>query len=332
MLSERQNELLEQIVLEYVKTTKPVGSNHLCERLKVSSATIRNDMAILEELGFLEKNHISSGRIPSEKGYRYYVDHLMEPKKLNGEEMLKLQTIFHNHTLKISDVIQESMAIISEMTNYTTVVLGKASSTNCLKQVEVVPIDDLHLIALLVTDKGHVEHKDIFFTEQYDLTAMRQIVSLINKMLIGTPINEISNKLEFEIKPIIGGYVKQHEMLYDAFYQAFNDFKDNTVIQVKGKNKFLNQPEFSNIDKIKCLIDKLDDPEFISNIKEEDNEIKCYIGHESQIDDDVAVIKTKYIVGGEEGTIAIIGPKRMHYEKAVTFLDYIKRNIEVKNE
>src|SRR5574344_2353325 len=123
-MNNRQKELLKLIVENYVKTVKPVGSKSLVKKLKCSSATIRNDMAHLEDLGYLEKTHTSSGRIPSEKGYRYYVDNLMKPKELTGEEVLTLQTILNNHSLELSDVITKSMEIISEMTNYTSLVLG----------------------------------------------------------------------------------------------------------------------------------------------------------------------------------------------------------------
>ena len=126
----RQNKLLKEIVESYIKNAKPVGSKSLCSKLKCSSATIRNEMATLENLGLLEKNHISSGRIPSERGYKYYVDNLMKPKELTGEDVLKLQTIFHNNALEVSDAITECVKIISEITNYTSIVLGKSSKDN----------------------------------------------------------------------------------------------------------------------------------------------------------------------------------------------------------
>src|SRR5574344_254209 len=161
MLSERQQEILKEIIEEYIKTARAVGSKSICKKFKCSSATIRNDMADLEELGYLEKTHISSGRIPSSLGYRYYVDHLMEPKKISGEDMLKLQTIFSNNNLALSDVISKSLEIVSDITNYTSVVLGSASKDNNLKKVEVVPINSNKIIAIVVTDKGHVENKQI---------------------------------------------------------------------------------------------------------------------------------------------------------------------------
>ena len=327
MLTDRQNKILKLIVEHYIKLAKPVGSKLISKKLKCSSATIRNEMAALEDKQLLEKTHTSSGRIPSEKGYRYYVDNLMETKKMTGEDMLRLQLVFHNQQLALSDVITKSLQVISDMTNYATVVLGSTSHENLLKQIEVVPIDDVSMIVIIVTDKGHVEHKNIKL-EDVSLEEIKKTVGLINKLIAGTPIDEISTKLEYEIKPIIGKYVKQHEQLYNAFYHVFNDFT-NQDVNVVGKSKFLNQPEFSNVDKIKNVFNKLEDEDLLQNIEEDsDNNIKVYIGKESNIDEDVTVIKTKFNAGGEEGTLAIIGPKRMEYDRVVSMLEYMKENIE----
>lgn len=328
MLTERQNKVLKLIVEKYIKEVKPVGSKTISKVLKCSSATVRNEMAFLEEAGLLEKTHTSSGRVPSEAGYRYYVDHLMELKKMNAEDMLKLQIVFRNQQLALSDVITKSLQVISDITNYTTIVLGSASHENLLKQIEVVPIDDTSMIVIIVTDKGHVEHRSIRISD-VSLDEVKKTVSLINNLIAGTPIDEVSTKLEFEIKPIIANYVQQHEKLYNAFYHVFNDFT-NQEVNVVGQSKFLEQPEFStNIEKIKNVYNKLENKEFLRSIEEDkDNNIKVYIGTENNIDDDVTVIKTRFKNGGEEGTIAIIGPKRMEYSRIVSMLEYMKENIE----
>jgi len=328
MLSQRQSNLLKIIVEDYIKTARPVGSKSICKLLKCSSATIRNEMSYLEEVGLLEKTHISSGRIPSEEGYRYYVDHIMKPKELNGEEMLKLQTIFHNKSLKLSDIITKSMEIISELTNYTSIVLGSTSKENFLSRVEVVPISENSLIALVITDKGHVEHKNIYLPNEVSVNDIKQTVDLINKLIVGTPIDEVSSKLEFEIKPIIGKYVKQHEVLYNAFYNAFSEFTSNQDMQLLGQSNILRQPEFNDSEKIIDIISKFENKDIVKNIEARENGVNIYIGRESEFDDDVAIIKMKYNYNGEEGTIAIVGPKRMEYDRVVPLLEFIKNNIE----
>lgn len=333
MITNRQKEILKFIIEEYVKTVKPVSSNVICQELNCSSATIRNEMVILEDLGYLEKNHFASGRQPSEKGYKYYVDNLMTPKDITGEDMLKLQTIFHNNSLTLTDAIEKSIELIAEITNYTSVVLGKTSSENKLKKVEIIPLEDGKILTMLITDKGYVEHKNLYLPDT-DIDEVVKTVSLINKMIVGTPIDEINEKLEYDVKPIISQYVKQHEVLYNAFYDAFSNFTNKASdVHFAGKNNFLRQPEFSNIDKVKEIITKFDDINNIKKIEEsaKENEIEIHIGKESEFTDDVSIIKTKYNCNGEEGTIAIIGPKRMEYERVVNLLNYIKENIEEQN-
>ena len=327
MLSERRKELLKLIVEEYIKTANPVGSSLLCDKLNCSSATIRNEMASLEDMGYLEKTHTSSGRVPSEMGYRYYVDNLMEPKKMTGEEVLKLQTIFDNKGRVLSDVITRSMEIISEITNCTSLVLGASSAENKLKEVETIPFSDSKVIAIVITDKGHVEHKELN-VGKVSPNEVKKVVELINKLLVGTPLDEVSAKLEFEIKPIIGNYVKSHEALYQAFYNAFNEFSYKSHMHMAGRTKLLDYREFDSVAKVKEILNKFDDENMVKKIEADCNDINVYIGHENNFDDDVSVIKTKYDINGEEGTIAIVGPKRMDYEKVVSLLNYIKQNIE----
>ena len=305
MLNERLSELLKTICNEYIKTAHPIGSKTLTKKFKCSSATLRNDMLLLENMGYLEKQHISSGRIPSEKGYRYYVDNLMEPKKISGEDMLKLQTIFSNNSLDLNDAIEK---------------------------VEVIPINENKIVAIVVTDKGHVENKQISLPSKVETKEVSKTSELLNKMLKGTPIDEVSAKLEFEIKPIIGNYVKNYEVLYNAFYEALSSFQNEKDVHWEGKTNILKQPEFSTVDDIKNIISKFENKEIVSKIEEAEDEVKVYIGTESLVDDNITVIKTKYKAGGKEGTLAIIGPKRMDYERVLNLLEYIKSEIEKKGE
>lgn len=328
MLTERQKEILKIIVLEYIKLAKPVSSNLICDTLNCSSATVRSEMATLEQYGLLEKTHTSSGRIPSEQGYRYYVDHLMELKKMSAEDMVKLQIIFNNNQLEVSDCIKKSLEIISDMTNYTSIKLGGASHDNYLKEIQVVPLNQNTMIVLVITDKGYVEHKQLRL-DGVSTDDIKKTVNLINNMIIGTPIDEVGAKLEFEVKPIIGNYVKEHERLYNAFYNVFQGFSKKDV-DIVGSRNILKQPEFKNIDKISTILDKFDDlgDGKIIDFEEDGSNIKIHIGKENHLDDDMAVITTSYKTPLEEGTIAVVGPKRMDYDRVVSMLEFIKENIE----
>lgn len=328
-MNNRQNELLRLIVETYIKIVKPVGSKSLVKKLKCSSATIRNDMAYLESLGYLEKTHISSGRVPSEAGYKYYVDNLMKPKELTGDEVLKLQTILNNKDLVISDAIVKCMEIISDITNYTSIVLGKDSDNNTLKQVSIVPIDDKKIVAVVVTNTGHVENKQSNIPEAISMDEMIKACELINRKLVGTKLSDINSKLEYEIKPIIASQIKAYERVMNFFYDAFNDFNvKNSDIFFQGKTNILKQPEYDSPEKIKNMIGKLENLDLIKKIETDDKDVNIFIGEENKFDPNVTVIRTSYNIDGEEGTIAIIGPKRMEYDKVVTLLNYLKNYIE----
>lgn len=332
-MDNRQKELLKEIVESYINNVRPVGSKTLCKKFKVSSATIRNEMVVLEKLGYIEKAHISSGRIPSEKGYKFYVDNLMKPKELNGEEMLKLQTIVHNHSLEVSDAITKCMEIISELTNYTSVVLGKSSSDNMLQQVNIIPLDKNQIVALVCTNKGIVENKKFNLPENIYMEELVKTCEIINKMLVGTPIDEVSKRLEFDIKPIISKTIKQYETVYDIFYEAFNDFtKNSSNVFFSGKSNMLKQPEYDNIEEIKRIVGKFEDESLVRKIEENEDGINVYIGKETEFDHNVTVIKSKYNFNGEEGTIAIVGPKRMEYDRVIGLLEFINKEIEKENK
>ncbi len=326
MLTKRQNEILKIIVLEYIKLAKPVSSNLICDELNCSSATVRSEMASLEELGLLEKTHTSSGRIPSEAGYRYYVDNLMELKKMSAEDMLKLQIIFKNNQLELNDCIKKSLEIVSDITNCTSIKLGKTSHENNLKEIQVVPLDSDNMIVIVITDRGYVEHKRINVSN-ISSDEIKKTVDLINNMISGTPIDEVGAKLEFEVKPIIGRYVKEHERLYNVFYNVFTNFTNKNV-DIVGRRNMLKQPEFNDINKVSKIFDKFEDDDLINTVEAQDNNIKIYIGKENNLDEDMTIIKTKYKTPIEEGTIAIIGPKRMEYDRVVQLLEFIKENIE----
>ncbi|MBE6154248.1 MAG: heat-inducible transcription repressor HrcA [Firmicutes bacterium] len=334
-MDERQKELLKEIVESYIKEAKPIGSKQLCDKFNCSSATIRNEMAFLEKLGFIEKNHISSGRVPSELGYKYYVENLMKPKELTGEDMLKLQTIFSNQNLMVSDAIEACLEIISDITNYTSISLGKESYENTLKQISIIPLDEEKIVALVCTDKGIVRNKQFNLSASINVKEIVKTSEIINKMLIGTPISMISERLEYEIKPIISQQLEQYETIYGIFYEAFNDFvtkREN--VHVVGKSKMLAQPEYNDTDEIKRLISKLEDNNQVRKIEKNDKDknINVYIGKENEFDDNVTVINMSYSLRGEEGTIAIIGPKRMEYDRVVGVLNILNKWLEEKGD
>lgn len=335
-MGDRQKELLKIIVETYIQTFKPVGSKSLVDHFKVSSATIRNDMVLLEDLNLLEKEHLSSGRIPSEAGYRYYVDNLMKPKDITGEDVLKLQTILNNNNLVVSDAIQKCMEIISDITHYTSVIIGPSADMSTLKQISIIPLDDeddesgdRRVVAVLVTNQGVVENKQVNISKDINLMELIKTSEIINKALVGTPLSKIAERLELEIKPRIKDVINRYEEVCNFFSSAFRDFTiDNSDVVFGGKTNILDYKEYDTPDKVKDMISKLENTELVKNISTNDSDINVYIGEETEFDPDVTIIKTHYKVGNDEGTLAIIGPKRMEYDKVFTLLNFLKSYIE----
>lgn len=333
-MGERQEELLKEIVETYIKTFKPVSSKSLVDKFNCSSATIRNDMGMLEDLGLIEKEHTSSGRIPSEKGYKYYVNHLMQPKEMTGEDVLKLQTILSNNSLVVSDAITKCMEIISDITHYTSVVIGSSKSNNTLKQISIIPLDDddsdeQRVVAVLITNRGYVENKQVNIPPNINIRELTKTCEIINRALVGTPLDKVSERLELEIKPRIKSVIEKYEEVCNFFSTAFHDFTMNSSdIFFSGKTNILDLPEYNEPNKIKDIIAKLEDVELVKRIETGDEGISIYIGEETEFDPDVTIIKTHYSVGNDEGTLAIIGPKRMEYDKVVTLLNFLKNYIE----
>ncbi|MCX4248186.1 MAG: heat-inducible transcriptional repressor HrcA [Bacilli bacterium] len=336
-MGERQEELLKIIVETYIQTFKPVGSKSLVDHFNVSSATIRNDMALLEDLNFLEKEHLSSGRIPSEAGYKYYVNNLMKPKDITGEDVLKLQTILNNNNLVVSDAIQKCMEIISDITHYTSVVIGPSVESSTLQQISIIALEDdedegttdQRVVAVLVTNQGVVENKQVNISRDINLKELIKTSEIINKALVGTPLSKVSERLELEIKPRIKDVINRYEEVCNFFSSAFRDFTiDNSDIVFGGKTNILDYKEYDTPDKVKEMIAKLENTELVKNIQTNDSDINVYIGEETEFDPDVTIIKTHYKVGKDEGTLAIIGPKRMEYDKVFTLLNFLKSYIE----
>ena len=335
-MNERQSKLLKEIVESYIKTAKPVGSKSLCKKLDCSSATIRNEMAYLEELGYIEKNHISSGRVPSELGYKYYVANLMKPKELSESDARALQTIFKNQELALSDTIEAVIEIISEMTNYTSIILGKSSKENSLQQVSIIPLQNHKLVAVVVTDLGIVQNKQFTLPPNISMQEVVKTSEIINKMLVGTPIEQVSMRLEFEIKPIIAEKIEAYETIYSIFSKTFNDFasKANESVHMSKKNYLLEEPEYDDAEEIRKIMAKFEDQNLIDKIDSTENKdaVNIYIGNENEFDDNVTVIKTTYKRNGSEGTIAIIGPKRMEYDRVVGLLSFINKELNEEDE
>lgn len=333
MLS-RTDLVLKYIVEYFVKTATPVGSNTLLENfdLPYSSATIRSEMAKLESLGYLEKTHTSSGRVPSSEGYKYYVKYLRDKNYKNVDEQLKnqLAVILDQRSKSIEDVMKESCEILSHMTNLVSVVLGPSANEEHLASIQVVPLSSNSATCLFVTDKGYVENKTFVFDESVSLNDIKKCVDLINERVKGTAISCLVEKME-AIKPLIQNIIQANDSLYRAFAEAFVKFTSDRMA-LFGREKLLDQPEFnSDLKKFKEMLQFIDSPEELKKIIDKDDSLGFHIGKDENGNglEDVSFVTKKINIGdNHEGTITLVGPTRMDYDRIVNALEYLAEQLE----
>lgn len=342
MLTERQKEILKIIVDEYIHNVQPVSSKTIIEKyqLNYSAATIRSECAFLKEIGLLEKTHISSGRTPSSKGYRYYVDHLMNHGNASDIKD-KLENIFANRQLAIDEVLNQTAVILSEMTNLVTVIIDRKCDDDVLKKIELVPLTKDSVVAIFITKNGYVSNKT-FKTSETDLNDLVIAIKLFNQRLTGVKINQINEQASL-IQPILKQQVKKYEYLFQTFVSTllnFNKFSTKT----HGIKYMLDNPEFNDVRKIKEIIRFVEEfspwEQFAnktnnSNVEKDINKtspeenVNIYIGDElGPEQSDISLITLKYNLDhARQGQLALVGPKRLDYDKMVELLEWISKKI-----
>lgn len=329
-LTNRQNVIFKTIVEEFTRTAEPIGSKTLMNLLDfpVSSATIRNEMAALEKVGLLEKTHTSSGRIPSSKGYRYYVENLLETN-LDVPMQQTLKTYFTQRHYSIDDVVSKSCDILSEMTNLTSIALGPDCEDQCLQHVQLVPVNEKSAVAIIVTNKGHTENKFFQFKEEVSTDDLKKCTDLLNDKLVGTPICQVVDRMN-DIHPIMAATLVRHEVLFEAFVTAFMKFAQDRI-KVSGRGNMLFQPEFSDLNRLKELMNVLENGHMIKEWTNKESNVSVRIGNRKELTQigDCSIISAKFHYSdSEEGQLMVVGPNRMQYSKVVGLIDYMTNVIE----
>ena len=329
-LTHRQNIIFKTIVEEFTRTAEPIGSKTLMSILDfpISSATIRNEMATLEKYGLLEKTHTSSGRVPSSKGYRYYVASLMETD-LDIPTQQSLRTVFSQRHYSIDEVVEKSCDILSQMTNLTSIVLGPECSQQTLQNIQLIPINNRSAVAIFVTSEGHTENKVFHFKQSVSLDDIKNCTDLLNDQLIGTPIDQVVVKME-QIQPLMAARLVRHEVLFEAFVTAFMRFA-NEKISVSGRGNMLFQPEFSDVNRLKELMNVLENGQLFKQWARQDGSVSVQIGERKELMQigDCSVITARFhYSNAEEGRLMVVGPNRMQYSKIVGLMDYMTNVIE----
>ncbi|MFD2759470.1 heat-inducible transcriptional repressor HrcA [Lentibacillus juripiscarius] len=331
MLTERQLLILQVIIDDFIETAQPIGSRSIAkkENITYSPATVRNEMADLEDMGFLEKTHSSSGRIPSEKGYRYYVDHLVSPKETMSNIKI-VENVMQEGLFEFEQIVQSSAEILSEITNYTSIILGPEVFETKLKQLQIVSLSPHTAVAILITNTGHVEHRSFTVPDEINASDLEKMVNILNNRLYGVPIFRLHEKLGTEVINLMGSYVTDFEKSFHYLKAVF--FTENPAkLYFGGKTNILMQPEFNDIEKVRSFYSMIEkEDELADMLKSDGNGIKIRIGHENEADaiKECSLISATYDLNDDQmGTIALLGPTRMEYKKVIALLNALSNEM-----
>jgi heat-inducible transcriptional repressor len=332
MLTDRQLFLLQVIIDDYISNAQPVGSRSIAKRenVKLSPATIRNEMSDLEELGFLEKTHSSSGRVPSEKGYRFYVDHLLSPSTLDKREVKNIKSVFAEQIYEFEQVIQQSAQILSSMTSYTSILLGPEVFETKLKHMQIIPISDATAVTIFVTDTGHVEKKTVSIPKGIKLHEIEKVVNILNEKLRGVPIVNLNNLIFKEVAEVLKVHLQNYEEIMQLLTGSFEGKKQDKIYY-GGKTNILSQPEFNDIEQVRTLLNTIEQQDIVYEwLKPNVAGINVNIGQENQLKEmhNCSVITASYSLAEQHmGTIAIIGPTRMEYSRVISLLELFSNDL-----
>lgn len=332
MLSARQVQILHAIINNYIQSAEPVGSRTISKREDIgySSATVRNEMADLEDLGFLEQPHTSAGRIPSQKGYRFYVDHLLQPMELKGDDITHVRKLFADKYYAIEQIAQQTAAILSGLTNYTSIVLGHEIMDTTLKHVQLIPLSTNTAVAIIVTNTGKVENKMVTIPEEVPVSEIERLVNFLNSKLMGLPLVEVKSRIHEEISTELQILMENYQAALQLLEGTFSTELEEKVI-MKGTTNIMMQPEFRDIDKVKEILDFLEkDEQVLKHFSSSKQGIQIKIGTENMEDviNNCSIISATYHLDGKPvGTIGILGPTRMEYSKVISVLDFTAKNL-----
>jgi heat-inducible transcriptional repressor len=329
LLSDRQRLILRAIVDDYVQSAEPVGSRTISKREDVSfsPATIRNEMSDLEDMGFLEQPHTSAGRIPSQKGYRFYVDHLMEPHVFSQKDLTFLKDLLASRATEMEKAVQQTATLLSQMSNYTSILLGPQMPKETLRHLQLVPLSDYAVVMILVTSTGQVVNRTLTLPEGISSSDIEKLVNLLNYRLKGIPLSDLKARIRLELIRELQSHMEKFENIVTLIDQMFAAETEERLF-FGGTTKILNQPEFKDVDKARDLLELFEKDHLLLqllNVAGEDG-IQIRIGQENGLDavHHCSIITASYSLDGLHlGTVGIIGPTRMEYRKVIGLLNHV---------
>jgi len=332
VLDERKRRVLHAVVDDYVRTATPVGSRTIARRydLGVSPATIRNEMADLEDMGYLEQPHTSAGRIPSDKGYRFYVDSLMEIHELAADEMARIKAVFEQRAGQIELLIQETGRLISDATDYLSLIVGPKLSDARFKHLQVLPLSSTRALLILVTDVGVVEHRTMELPEGLSMADLTQISWVLSDRLKGCTLEALEGGAIQALRREIARSRSLIDLLAEAMRTSLIRGEDERLY-LGGTRNILNQPEFRDVEHLKLVLGVLEQADTVQRILSSPRSgdwIGVSIGEEIEVSEmhDCSLVTTTYLVGDRPvGRIGVLGPKRMEYARVVALVREVRR-------
>ena len=331
-VNERKKKILQAVIDEYVNSAEPVSSATLVEKynLNYSSATVRNELAELEKNGYLDKTHTSSGRVPSEKGYRFYVDELIKDDNISIEEMKYIQSKLDAKINEIEDLAKITTSTLSEITHYTTVAIGPKAEKQLIEEIKFVLLGTRMLMVVIVTDSGLVKETIIKYDEDITASQVETLNNLFNTKLKGKPLSKIDKPME---EYILAEITYSIDVIKPIIEQINRIVEEADKIYLEGTKKAFDLPEFKSLELAKNFVNVLDEKDLMLEILDSGvaKDINVYIGDENDKEElkDFSVVTFKHKVGDKDlGTIGIIGPKRMDYSKVISVMKYISKKID----
>lgn len=332
-LDERKKLILESVIKDYVETAEPVGSRAMVKKhgLRVSAATVRNEMSDLEDMGYLEQPHTSAGRIPSQKGFRYYVDCMMEKENLDDKETDLLLHLLDDNYQELNELVQKIGHFLARITNYTSFIIVPAVRLSKFKNLQLIPIEEGRALVLLVTDLGTVMHRNIEVPESITAPELELIGRMFNQILAGKKLAEIQRSDLQELRDEMKQRRKVINRALEAIDSLLEDSSEERVF-ISGALNIMNEPEFKDIDKLRKILAFLEKESFFKNLFPEDigDDVDIRIGQENQAEDikELSLVFAGYRTLGESGKMGLMGPVRMEYWKAAGSLDSVREIIE----
>ena len=337
MLTDRQLLILRLIIQLYTETLEPVGSKKLMETadLPYSSATIRNEMMKLEELGYLEKYHKSSGRVPSNKGYRFFLDYILpqEPAEVLPQTQARIRSKLQNPMYEMQELFHMSADILATLTNYTCISVGPELSSSRLIGFRLVRLSDTQVMAILVTDKEYVENKVFSIPAQVSEDDLERIVKIMNEELVGLPLSQVILRLKKDIPLLMKKYMESQIMIVNAINEMVNHFEKDRL-HVAGKRHLLNYIDsHSDVEQLKDVYRLMEDSDILHQLVTTDTkDIQIRLGYEmnNPLLEEFSLITASYDTPtNDKGVIALLGPVNMPYQKVISIVDSLRNELSL---